>query len=185
MGEKSADNLLLQLDRSMAPDLDSLLYALGIREVGEVTARSLALHFKSLEKIINATEDELIEVPDVGPVVASHIHAFFQEPHNTEVIKLLEQAGLRFRAIETGAGEQPLAGQIWVLTGSLGMPRARAKNLLESLGARVTGSVSAKTSVVLTGEAAGSKLSKAEKLGVEVVDEETFRALIKSHGIEA
>jgi DNA ligase (NAD+) len=185
MGEKSADNLLLELDRSMAPDLDSLLYALGIREVGEVTARSLALHFKSLEKIINATEDELIEVPDVGPVVASHIHAFFQEPHNTEVIKLLEQAGLRFRAIETGAGEQPLAGQIWVLTGSLGMPRARAKNLLESLGARVTGSVSAKTSVVLAGEAAGSKLSKAEKLGVEVVDEETFRALMTSHGIEA
>jgi DNA ligase (NAD+) len=183
MGEKSADNLLIELERSKAPDLDRLLYALGIREVGEVTAHSLALHFTSLENIINASEEDLIEVPDVGPIVASHVHAFFREQHNIEVIGELEAAGLRWQAVETSAGEQPLAGQTWVLTGALGMPRARAKNLLESLGARVTGSVSEKTSVVLAGEAAGSKLRKAEKLGVKVIDEKAFRALIESHDI--
>ena len=181
MGEKSADNLLAELERSKTPDLDRLLYALGIREVGEVTARSLALHFKSLDKIIDASEEQLIEVPDVGPVVASHVHAFFREQHNTDVIVELEEAGLRWTAVETSAGEQPLAGQTWVLTGKLGMPRARARNLLESLGARVTGSVSAKTSVLLAGEDAGSKLRTAEKLGVEVIDEEAFRTLISSH----
>jgi DNA ligase (NAD+) len=183
MGEKSADNLLLELERSKAPDLDRLLYALGIREVGEVTAHSLALHFTSLENIINASEEDLVEVPDVGPIVASHVHVFFREQHNIAVIGDLAAAGLDWKAVETSAGEQPLAGQIWVLTGALGMPRARAKNLLESLGARVTGSVSAKTSVVLAGEAAGSKLRKAEKLGVEVIDEEAFRALMQSHDI--
>jgi DNA ligase (NAD+) len=183
MGEKSADNLLIELERSKAPDLDRLLYALGIREVGEVTAHSLALQFTSLENIINASEEDLIEVPDVGPIVASHVHAFFREQHNIEVIGELEAAGLRWQAVETSAGEQPLAGQTWVLTGALGMPRARAKNLLESLGARVTGSVSEKTSVVLAGEAAGSKLRKAEKLGVKVIDEKAFRALIESHDI--
>ena len=182
MGDKSADNLLVELERSKAPDLDRLLYALGIREVGEVTARSLALHFTSLEKIISASEEDLVEVPDVGPIVASHVHAFFREQHNIEVIGELEAAGLCWNAVETSASEQPLAGQIWVLTGTLGMPRARAKNLLESLGARVTGSVSAKTSVVLAGEAAGSKLRKAEKLGVEVMDEEAFRALMQEMG---
>jgi len=179
MGEKSADNLLAELERSKAPDLDRLLYALGIREVGEVTARSLAIHFTKLEKLINASEEDLVEVPDVGPIVASHVHAFFREQHNIQVIAELAAAGLRWKAVETSAGEQPLAGQIWVLTGTLGMPRARAKNLLESLGARVTGSVSAKTSVVLAGEAAGSKLRKAEKLGVEVIDEEAFSALME------
>ena len=182
MGEKSADNLLVELERSKAPDLDRLLYALGIREVGEVTARSLALHFTSLERIINASEEDLVEVPDVGPIVASHVHAFFREQHNIEVIGELEATGLRWKALETNAGEQPLAGQTWVLTGALGMPRARARNMLESLGARVTGSVSAKTTVVLAGEAAGSKLRKAEKLGVEVIDEKAFRALMRSHG---
>jgi len=182
MGEKSADNLLSELAKSKAPDLDRLLYALGIREVGEVTARSLARHFRSLENIINASEEELVEVPDVGPVVAAHVHAFFREQHNTEVIAELQAAGLSWKPVETVDGEQPLAGQTWVLTGSLGMPRARAKSLLESLGARVSGSVSAKTSVVLAGEAAGSKLRKAENLGIQVIDEEAFVRLMESHG---
>ena len=182
MGEKSADNLLAQLDSSKTPDLDRLLYALGIREVGEVTARALALHFQSLDKIMEASEEELLEVPDVGPVVASHVHSFFREPHNTGVIEELQEAGLHWKAVENAAGEQPLAGQTWVLTGTLGMPRARAKSLLESLGARVSGSVSAKTSVVLAGEAAGSKLRKAESLGVEVIDEEAFVSLLESYG---
>ena len=183
MGEKSADNLLAELERSKTPDLDRLLYALGIREVGEVTARSLARQFKSLDDILQASEEDLIEAPDVGPIVASHVHSFFKERHNTEVIAELEKAGLRWQASESDQGQQPLTGQTWVLTGALGMPRARARQLLESLGARVTGSVSAKTSAVLAGEAAGSKLRKAESLGIEVVDEEAFRALIESHGV--
>jgi DNA ligase (NAD+) len=183
MGKKSAENLLAELERSKNPDLDRLLYALGIREVGEVTARSLALHFRSLERIIKASEEDLVEVPDVGPVVASHVHAFFLEPHNIEVIAQLQAAGLRWKPVQAGGGERPLAGQTWVLTGTLGMPRARAKNMLESLGARVSGSVSAKTSVVLAGEAAGSKLRTAEKLGVEVIDEKAFVGLMQAHGI--
>jgi DNA ligase (NAD+) len=121
-------------------------------------------------------------VPDVGPIVAGHVHAFFREEHNLEILCQLEAAGMHWQALEVNEGEQPLAGQTWVLTGALGMPRARAKALLESLGARVTGSVSAKTSVVLAGEAAGSKLTKAEKLGIDVVDEDAFIALMESHG---
>jgi len=183
MGEKSADNLLQQLERSKRPPLDRLLYALGIREVGEVTATALARYFGDLESLVAASEEELIEVPDVGPVVASHVHAFFQEPHNREVLQQLEQAGMQWQPLESPGSEQPLAGQTWVLTGTLGMPRARAKSLLENLGAHVAGSVSAKTSVVLAGEAAGSKLRKAESLGVEVIDEEAFRALLESHGV--
>ena len=182
MGEKSADNLLVELERSKQPELGRLLYALGIREVGEVTADSLARHFGSLEAIVRADEEQLVDVPDVGPIVAGHVHAFFREPHNLQILGELEQAGLRWQAPEINEGEQPLAGQTWVLTGALGMPRARARSLLESLGARVTGSVSAKTSVVLAGEAAGSKLARAEKLGIEVVDEEAFIALMERHG---
>jgi DNA ligase (NAD+) len=183
MGEKSADNLLAELERSKTPDLDRFLYALGIREVGEVTASSLARHFESLNRIMEASEEALIEVPDVGPIVAGHVHAFFREPHNRDVIRDLEAAGLVWQAVETHREQQPLAGQTWVLTGALGMPRARAKTLLESLGARVTGSVSSRTSVVLAGEAAGSKMRKAQKLGVEIVDEDAFRALLESHDI--
>lgn len=183
MGEKSADNLLQQLERSKRPALDRLLYALGIREVGEVTATALARHFGSLEKLLAAREEELVDVPDVGPVVAGHVHAFFQEQHNLDVLRQLQAAGLQWQPLQAAAGEQPLDGQTWVLTGALGMPRARAKSLLESLGARVSGSVSAKTTVVLAGEEAGSKLRKAEKLGVEIIDEAAFRALLEKHGL--
>lgn len=183
MGRKSADNLLAELERSKTPDLDRLLYALGIREVGEVTARSLAKFFGTLERITSASEEELIEVPDVGPVVAGHVHAFFQEAHNNEIIASLAQAGLQWKAVEVNQGEQPLAGQTWVLTGALGMPRAKAKNLLESLGAKVSASVSAKTSVVLAGEAAGSKLKKAQSLGIKVISVADLRTLMADHGI--
>jgi DNA ligase (NAD+) len=183
MGEKSADNLLAQLERSKSPALDRLLYALGIREVGEVTAAALARHFGSLDAIVAAAEEDLVDVPDVGPVVASHVHAFFKESHNLEILESLQQAGLRWQPVEGPQGDQPLAGQTWVLTGALGMPRARAKNLLEALGARVTGSVSAKTTVVLAGADAGSKLRKAEKLGLEVLDEDGFVKLLEKHGV--
>jgi DNA ligase (NAD+) len=182
MGDKSADKLLAELEKSKRPGLGRLLYALGIREVGEVTAASLARHFGTLEKITAAEVDELVDVPDVGPIVAGHVHAFFREPHNREILAELEQAGLRWQAEVVNEGEQPLEGQTWVLTGALSMPRARAKGLLESLGARVSGSVSAKTTVLLAGEAAGSKLTRAEKLGVEVIDEDAFTALMESHG---
>ncbi len=183
MGGKSAGNLLVELERSKTPNLDRLLYALGIREVGEVTARSLARHFGSLERITAASEEELIEVSDVGPVVAGHVHAFFQEAHNQEVIATLEQAGLQWKAVEIEQGEQPLAGQTWVMTGALGMPRAKAKNVLESLGAKVSGSVSGKTSVVLAGEAAGAKLKKAQSLGIEVISEVEFLKKMAAYGI--
>ena len=182
MGEKSADNLLEELERSKRPPLDRLLFALGIREVGEVTAASLARYFGSLDAVAGASEEALTEVPDVGPIVAGHVYAFFREAHNLEVLQQLERAGLRWQPLEAAGDDQPLDGQTWVLTGALGMPRARAKSLLEGLGARVTGSVSKNTHIVLPGEDAGSKLRKTETLGIEDIDEDAFRALLESHG---
>ncbi|HLF29678.1 MAG TPA: NAD-dependent DNA ligase LigA [Xanthomonadales bacterium] len=184
MGEKSARNVLLEIERSKSPELGRLLFALGIREVGEVTAQSLARHFGSLENLARAGEAQLLEVADVGPVVASHVCRFFQEPHNREVLDQLAAAGVSAYAPASTTGNQPLFGETWVLTGTLGMPRARAKNLLESLGARVSGSVSASTTAVLAGEAAGSKLRKAETLGIRVLDEPAFMALLRSHGLD-
>jgi DNA ligase (NAD+) len=184
MGEKSARNVLNEIERSKSPDLGRLLFALGIREVGEVTAQSLARHFGDLEALEQASVEDLLEVADVGPVVAGHVHAFFQERHNRDVLQALMAAGVTPVAMQSSSGDQPLAGENWVLTGTLSMPRARAKGLLESLGARVTGSVSASTTVVLAGEAAGSKLRKAESLGIRVIDEAEFLDLLQSHGIQ-
>jgi DNA ligase (NAD+) len=183
MGEKSAANLLAAIEASKRPDLARLLYALGIREVGEVTAASLARHFRSMEALQNASEEELLEVSDVGPIVAGHVQAFFAEPHNIRVIEELQAVGVEWQAPEEQGGPMPLEGQTWVLTGALGMPRIQARNLLESLGAKVSGSVSKKTSVVLAGEAAGSKLTKAEKLGVKVMTAEDFAGLLEEHGL--
>ena len=181
MGELSADNLLRELERSKTPELERLIYALGLREVGEVTARSLARHFQSMQALAAADEEALIEVPDVGPIVAAHVHAFFREENNLAVINALSESGMQWQAPVIEEGEQPLAGQTWVLTGALSMPRARARNMLESLGARVSGSISGKTSVLLAGEAAGSKLKKAHSLGVEVIDEAAFQTLMEQH----
>jgi DNA ligase (NAD+) len=183
MGEKSADNLLEGLSGNRAPDLDRFLFALGIREGGEVTARSLALHFGSMDKLIEASEEDLLEVADVGPVVAGHVHAFFRQPHNLEVIRELDALGMRWQSLEVDLDNQPLSGQTWVLTGTLSMPRARAKSVLESLGAKVAGSVSARTSVVLAGESAGSKRTRAEKLGVKVIDEAEFTETVNRLGV--
>jgi len=174
MGSKSAINLLKALEDSKRPPLDRLLYALGIREVGEVTAHSLAAHFGTMESLQEADEETLTEVSDVGPIVASHVATFFAQENNREVIQALQQAGVDWQALETQTGAQPLAGQTWVLTGSLSMPRIQFKNQLESLGAKVSGSVSGKTSVVLAGEAAGSKLTKAKKLGIKIMSESDF-----------
>ena len=183
MGDKSAQNVLAEIERSKTPELGRLLFALGIRDVGEVTAESLARHFRSLERLANASEEELLAVPDIGPVVAARVHGFFREEHNRSVLHELAQHGVHPRAPEEAGGERPLAGEVWVLTGTLSVPRARAKNLLESLGARVTGSVSASTSAVLAGEAAGSKLRQAEKLGIRVIDEAGFQELLRSYGL--
>ena len=185
MAEKSAQNLVAALERSKQPPLARFLYALGIREVGEVTAQRLAEHFRELDALMAADSDALEQVPDVGPIVARHVQAFFEETHNREVIAGLLEAGVEWQPPEAPEGPQPLAGQTWVLTGTLGMPRARAKLLLERLGAKVSGSVSGATDVVLAGENAGSKLAKAEKLGVKVVDEDAFRTLLGEHGLEA
>lgn len=119
----------------------------------------------------------------MGPVVASHVAAFFQQEKNRLVIQALEDAGVDWQPLEKNAGEQPLAGQTWVLTGALSMPRIQAKNLLESLGAKVSGSVSAKTSTLLAGEAAGSKLTTAQKLGVKIITESDFVEYLASQGI--
>jgi len=183
MGGKSADNLIEALQKSKHPPLERLLYALGIREVGEVTARSLAAHFKSLDALMAASEEALTDVTDVGPVVAGHVANFFRQEKNREVIDELTAAGVEWQPPEERGGEQPLAGETWVLTGSLSVPRAQAKSVLQALGAKVSGSVSAKTSVVLAGEAAGSKLAKAQKLGVRIMDEDQFAELAARHGI--
>ena len=156
-----------------------------MQPVAVITATSLARHFETLEAIVAAGEEDLVDVPDVGPVVAGHVHAFFQEPHNLDILEQLQNAGVHWQPLERPAGEQPLAGQIWVLTGALSMPRARAKTLLEGLGARVTGSVSAKTTTVLAGAEAGSKLRKAEKLGIDILDEDAFLELLARHGVSA
>ncbi len=185
MGEKSAGNLVAEIARSKSPELGRLLFALGIREVGEVTAQSLARQFGSVQALADASLESLMDVPDVGPVVASHVFAFFQEPHNQLVLADLAAAGVLAQAVEESSADQPLAGQVWVLTGTLSMPRTRAKTFLESLGARVTGSVSAKTTVLLAGADAGSKLRKAESLGVQVLDEPAFVGLLSEHGLDA
>ena len=148
-----------------------------------MTAQSLARHFRSLDALSRATVEDLLEVADVGPVVASHVHSFFEEPHNQQVLAQLAKAGVEAQEVPEAGEHQPLAGQTWVLTGTLSMPRARAKALLESLGARVSGSVSANTTVLLAGEAAGSKLRKAESLGVEILDEAGFAGLLARHGV--
>jgi DNA ligase (NAD+) len=183
MAEKSASNLLSELDKSKNVELGRLLFALGIREVGEVTAQSLARHFGSMSSLMSASEAQLEEVPDVGPVVAGHVYAFFHEQHNRDIVEALRDCGVRWHVPEEQGGPKPLEGQIWVLTGALGMPRTRARALLESLGAKVTGSVSAKTTVLLAGADSGSKLAKAERLGVDVVGEDAFIELLEQHGL--
>jgi len=184
MGGKSAQNLLKALEDSKKPPLDRLLYALGIREVGEVTAHSLAVHFGSMDALQMVDEETLTTVSDVGPIVASHVAAFFQQENNRQVIRALKDAGVDWQALEDQSGEQPLAGETWVLTGALSMPRIQAKNLLESLGAKVTSSVSARTSTLLAGEAAGSKLAKAQKLGVKIISESEFLEYLEGQGVK-
>ncbi len=184
MGEKSAQNLVAALARGAVTTLPRFLYALGIREVGEATAQALARQFGSLDAIRSATEDELQQTPDVGPVVARHLFTFLRQPHNLEVIAKLRAAGVSWP--ETGpapaAGQLPLAGKILVLTGTLSQPRDLVKERLQALGARVSGSVSKKTDYLIAGEEAGSKLAKAQALGVAVLDEQGLLDLMSESG---
>ncbi|MAM71961.1 MAG: DNA ligase (NAD(+)) LigA [Gammaproteobacteria bacterium] len=185
MAEKSATNLLEAIEQSKEISLPRFIYALGIREVGEATALALASHFGSLEKVMQADMQALIEVPDIGEIMAQHIVAFFAENHNRKVIHSLLDAGVRPQEIKiSDAAERPLAGQTFVLTGTLErMTRDEAKQHLQLLGAKVAGSVSAKTSCVVAGPGAGSKLAKAEELGIKVINEGNFVSVLKQHGI--
>lgn len=182
MGEKSASNLVESLRRSRQTTLARLLYALGMREVGEVTAAQLARHFGSLEAVSEADAEELAAVPDVGPVVAAHIEAFFAESHNREVIDQLLAAGVEYqREAPRKVENLPLAGQTFVLTGSLeGLTRSEARQALEERGAKVTSSVSKKTTAVIAGTEPGSKLDKARDLGVEILDEQALEEMLES-----
>ncbi len=175
MAEKSADNLLAAIAASRQTTLARFLYALGIREVGQATARILAREFGSLEALMAADAERLQEVRDIGPIAAGHIRGFFDNPDNRTVIAALRDAGITWAEEVRDSDELPLAGQTWVLTGTLeSLTREQARERLEALGASVTGSVSRQTQVVVAGARAGSKLAKARQLDVEVIDEAEF-----------
>nr|WP_062407784.1 NAD-dependent DNA ligase LigA [Limnohabitans sp. 63ED37-2] len=180
MAEKSAVNLLAALEKSKTTTLGRFIFSLGIRHVGEATAKELARHFGQLDAIMVASEDALLQVADVGPVVAHSIHTFFAQPHNREVVQALRDAGVTWPEGEALAPtEMPLAGTTVVLTGSLpSMGRDEAKEKLEALGAKVAGSVSKKTHYVVAGADAGSKLDKAQALGVPVLDDAGLALLL-------
>ncbi|HKB59279.1 MAG TPA: NAD-dependent DNA ligase LigA [Gallionellaceae bacterium] len=183
MGEKSANNLLDAIAKSKSTTLARFVYALGIRNVGETTAKDLARHFGSLDALMAADETRLQQVPDIGPVVAESLTAFFAEPHNREVIGHLREAGVQWPEHQPAAGQSlPLSGRTFVLTGTLPtLSREEAKALLEAQGAKVSGSVSKKTSYVVAGAEAGSKLDKARELGVAVLDEAEMLNLLAQH----
>lgn len=185
MGEKSALKLLAAIEQSKHSTLPRFIYALGIREVGEATALNLAQHFRSLDALREASLEQLLAVADVGAVVAGQILHFLAEPHNQAVIDGLIAVGVQWPDIaEKAQTAQPLAGQTLVLTGTLtAMGRDEAKDKLQQLGAKVAGSVSAKTSAVIAGDNAGSKLAKAEELGVAVWTEQQMLDLFKEHGL--
>lgn len=179
MAEKSAQNILDALEESKKTTLARFLYALGIREVGEATAKQLAHYYGDLPPLFSATEEELQAIPDIGPVVAKYIVSFFSEKHNREVIQKLIDSGIHWEKVKKAA-HAPLAGKTFVLTGTLeSMSRDEAKEKLESLGAKVAGSVSAKTTYVVAGSDAGSKLKKAQELNIEILDEKAFLQMLK------
>ncbi|HSC69245.1 MAG TPA: NAD-dependent DNA ligase LigA [Cellvibrio sp.] len=184
MGEKSADNILAALENSKKTTLAKFIYALGIREVGEATARNFANYFGSFEALAAAGQEVLQRVPDVGPVVAHFVAEFFAQPSNRDAVTALRNAGVHWSDIEVANPTLlPLIGLTYVLTGTLeAMSRDDAKAHLLALGAKVAGSVSAKTDYVVAGPGAGSKLAKAEELGLKVIDEPALIDLLRAHG---
>ena len=182
MGEKSVQNLFDAIENSKKTTLAAFIYALGIRGVGETTARMLANTFQTFEALQQADIDALMKTPDVGNITAEWIYDFFQAPHNLEVLERLFAAGIHWDA-PVAPSRQPLNGESWVVTGTLSsMGRDEATQLLQALGARVSGSVSSKTKCVVAGEKAGSKLDKAEKLGIAVINEAEFIQLMQEYG---
>jgi len=182
MGEKSVQNLFDAIEQSKKTTLAAFIYALGIRGVGETTARMLANTFQTLEALQNADIETLKKTPDVGDITAEWIIDFFQAPHNLEVVQRLLDAGIHWDA-PIAPTRQPLNGESWVITGTLSqMGRDEATQMLQALGARVSGSISSKTKCLVAGEKAGSKLEKAEKLGVQVMNEQEFIALMADYG---
>jgi DNA ligase (NAD+) len=185
MGEKSAQNLLAGLEKSKRTTLARFLFSLGIRQIGETTAKDLARHFGSLDRIMDASVEQLLEVKDVGPIVAESIHTFFSQAHNREVVEQLRAVGITWAEHdgEADLSPKPLAGKTFVLTGTLPvLTRDEAKDMIEAAGGKVAGSVSKKTSYVVAGEEAGSKLEKARELGIEVLDEAGLRAMLPANG---
>jgi DNA ligase (NAD+) len=185
MGEKSADNLLAALHDSKQTTLPRFIFSLGIREVGEATALSLARHFGSWEAMAVAREDQLLAVEDVGPVVADYLQQFFDSDSSMKVVQSLRDAGVSWPDIETSpVQELPLAGQTWVVSGTLeALARNDAKAHLQTLGAKVAGSVSAKTTCLVAGPGAGSKLVKAQELGVDILDEKALLGMLAAQGV--
>ena len=183
MAEKSAANVLAGIEKSKNTTLPKFLFGLGIRHVGEATAKELSRHFGTLDAIMDATIDQLLQVSDVGPTVAQSIRTFFDQAHNREVVEQLKACGVNWKeGIASEGASLPLTGQTFVLTGTLQtMGRDEAQAKLEILGAKVSGSVSKKTHAVVAGAEAGSKLEKAQSLGVTVLDESAFQALLASH----
>jgi DNA ligase (NAD+) len=186
MAEKSANNVLASIEKSKQTTLPRFLFGLGIRHVGEATAKELARHFGKMDAIMDATVDQLLQVADVGPIVALSLRTFFDQPHNREVVEQLRACGVTWTEGEPTAGASlPLAGQTFVLTGTLPtLSRDQAKDMLEALGAKVAGSVSKKTHCVVAGAEAGSKLDKAQELGIKVLDEAGLLALVAEHATE-
>ena len=184
MGEKSAANLLTAIDKSRSTTLPRLLYGLGIREVGEATALALARHFGTLERLMRASQQQIEQVPDVGPVVAAHVAAFFASEDHRGMIQALKDHGVNWPDLLPAAPErQPLAGRTFVITGTLaGMTRDEAQAALLARGAKLSGSVSKKTSYLIAGSDAGSKLTRARELGVPVLDEVQLRELLQEGG---
>ncbi|RZI77539.1 MAG: NAD-dependent DNA ligase LigA [Variovorax sp.] len=184
MAEKSAQNIVAALEKSKKTTLPRFLFGLGIRHVGESTAKDLAKHFGKLDAIMDASEEALLEVNDVGPVVAQSLRTFFDQPHNREVVEQLRACGLNWEEGEPAArAPKPLAGKTFVITGTLPtLGRDDAKDKLEAAGAKVAGSVSKKTDYVVAGAEAGSKLDKAQALGVMVIDEAQMLALLGGAG---
>jgi DNA ligase (NAD+) len=182
MGAKSAANLIAAIEKSKRTTLPRFLYALGIRDVGEATALALARYFGSLERLMQANEHEIQQVPDVGPVVAAQVATFFASEEHRRVIRELRSKGVTWPDIER-QGNAPLAGRTFVITGTLSsMTREAAQEALTARGAKVAGSVSRKTSFLVAGAEAGSKLAKAEELGVPVLDEAQFVKLLETGG---
>ncbi|HID49182.1 MAG TPA: NAD-dependent DNA ligase LigA, partial [Chromatiales bacterium] len=183
MGSKSAANLIRAIEKSKHTTLARFLYALGIHEVGETTAQTLANHFGSLDAIMQADEETLMAVPDIGPVVARSITGFFRQEHNRQIVSKLPEAGVTWPAIEIKpAAKLPLRGKTFVLTGTLSsMTRDAARAAIQALGGKASGSVSGKTDYVVVGENPGSKADKAEALGVEMLDEVAFLNLLKKY----